>query len=84
MSLVIHNILESVEVGEYLKERSLVDRYKKAKAYILGGHFGSVDFKIREPKSKKIYQFRISQKYRCYSYVEEENLIVFYISDHQQ
>ena len=81
----IKEVIEFDEAAEYIVSRWLLSQYKKAKRYILDGHLNTVDFKLRQPKSKWIYQFKINQKYRGFCYLEnnDETLVIFKISDHQ-
>lgn len=62
--MIIKSIIEFQEAAEYILSRQLLSQFRKAKNYLLAGHLDAVDFKIRQPKSKGIYQFRINQKYR--------------------
>ncbi len=81
----IKKIIEFEEAAEYILSRGLLIQYRKAKSYISEWHLNMVDFKIRQPKNKWIYQFRINQKYRgfCYLQDNDETLVIFKISDHQ-
>jgi len=42
-----------------------------------------VDFRKRQPKEKNIWYFRISKKYRAFAELQDDRLIVFHISHHQ-
>jgi len=65
----------------YLSKRNLLDQYKKAKKLII--EWVSQSLKIREPKSDKIYYFRINKQYRAFCKYKEWFLIVFRIDNHQ-
>lgn len=73
----------SSKILVYLQDRNIVAQYKKAKAYIQEGKFQIVKFKKRQPLSSNIYQFRITDKYRAFAELVNNELIVFSISDHQ-
>jgi plasmid maintenance system killer protein len=49
---------------DYLIKRRLLMQYSKAEEAILSGKLKQIDFKIRQPKSKGIYYFRINKQYR--------------------
>ncbi len=55
----------------------------EANEKIQEGHYQEVQLKKRQPKSKNIYQFRITRKYRAFAIKENGSLIIFHISDHQ-
>ncbi len=76
-------VFETDKAVAYLKSRNLIKEYKKAKSYILGGHFQQVQLKKRHPYSRGIWYFRITRKYRAYAKKEQNRLVVFEISDHQ-
>lgn len=79
---MIEKIFETPQVVKDLEKWSLVNQYKKAKIQILSGNFSGNRLKFREPKSKKIYYFRINQQFRALARKEENNLIVFAIDNH--
>ena len=79
----IKTILEKKDVLCYLESRRLVHQYQKAKKYLLLGHYKQVDFKLRKPKAKRVYSFRINKKFRALCVYKSENLIVFDIDNHQ-
>jgi len=76
-------VSEHKAVVDYLKKRKLEARYLKAKEYIETGLLSKVDFRKRQPKDKNIWYFRISKKYRAFAELQNDRLIVFHISDHQ-
>jgi len=67
----------------YLKTRDLLQQYKKAKYLIANDLLHLVHFKKREPRSKDIWSFRITRKYRALCKRKGDVLIVFDIDDHQ-
>lgn len=72
------------EVVEYLKARSLIGQYKKAKQYLLAWNKKSVDFKERNPKGKWIYYFRINKQFRAIATMNTDGyLLVSKIDNHQ-
>lgn len=82
----ITSIMELDDVVVYLKKRAIIDQYKKAKNYILEWNLETVLFKKRQPKTSKVYQFRINHKYRAFWFFDEKREWVFKvieISDHQ-
>ena len=56
----IIDMIEESQILPDLQSRKLLEQYQKAKRYILLGHLSHVDFKLRKPKEKGIYSFRIN------------------------
>ena len=81
--LIIKKVIEFDEAVNYLNQHQITSQYLKAVKYLLAGLIKSVDFKKRQPKSAKIWSFRVSKKYRAFCYFEHETLVVFEINDHQ-
>ena len=82
----ISKILELKDVERYLISRGIVKQYQKAKKLVISWDLQSVGFKKRKPKTLKVYQFRINQKYRAFWFFDVKNEWVFKIieiSDHQ-
>ena len=81
---MIRRVLEKdSRIIEYLEKRGLLERYQKAKARVISGDLSAVDFKKRKPKTSDMYQFRITDKYRAFCYLDESDVVVFEINDHQ-
>lgn len=76
-------IFEGKDILPYLEERNLLHQYKKAKKYILMGHLKTVGFKLRQPKEKGIYSFRVNKQFRALCVYKEGELRVFEIDNHQ-
>jgi len=79
----ISTILEEDHILPYLIERNLFKQYQKAKKYILLGHLKPVDFKLRHPKEKGIYSFRVNKQFRAWCIFKENELIIFNVDNHQ-
>ena len=79
----ITQILEHKKVLPALKSRGLLSQYIKAKKYILEGKFEQVHFKLRKPKEKGIYSFRINIQFRALCVYKEGRLRVFKVDNHQ-
>lgn len=78
----IQSIIEKKEVVNFLISRNLLEQYKKCKQFLLAGAFRNVDFKLRKPKKKGIYYFRINKQYRAFCGFNKNELRVFKIDDH--
>ena len=76
-------VQDNSEVRKSIIKYNLSKQYKKACRYISAEQFYKVQLKIRQPKNKGIYQFRISRKYRAFAFKEGDTLYIFEISDHQ-
>ena len=81
--IAINKVLITPECLIYLKKRKLESQYKKAKIFILGGHFQNVDLKIREPKEDRVWYFRINRQFRALCELEWAILYVYAIDNHQ-
>lgn len=67
----------------YLRQRNLLQSYKKAKILLENGDLQSVSFKKRQPKHLDLYYFQINRKYRAIGRFKRELFVVTEISDHQ-
>ncbi len=81
--LKINNILETQEVADFLEKRWLIKQYKKSKSYILSWIFWKTDFKLRQPKEKWEWSFRINKQFRAFGRLDENDLIIYLIDNHQ-
>lgn len=79
----IDRVLISKKLHDYLTRRGLWRQFEKAKQYLLDWKTQNVRLKIREPKSKWIYYFRINQQYRARGVMENNSFKIFHIDDHQ-
>lgn len=81
----IKQIIISQKYVKYLQDRQLVEQYKKAKKYMLEWDFKNIDLKIRQPKSKNIYYFRLNKQFRVFGIYEPDTQIfkVKSIDNHQ-
>lgn len=69
---------------EFLEKRNILKQYKKSKSYIIGWIFWKTDFKLRQPKEKWEWSFRINKQFRAFARLDEESdLIVYLIDNHQ-
>ncbi len=81
----IDAIFEHKSVEVFLKRRQLLNQYKKAKQHILNGRMKTVSFKLREPHSAGVWQFKINKQYRAYViFVDTKTIAVFSIDNHQK
>jgi len=76
-------VVQEKIIVDYCYKRNIFKQYQKTCRFINLGFYETVDLKILEPKSKGIYQFRISRKYRALAVKKDNCLYVFKISDHQ-
>jgi len=65
-----------------VKKYQLVKQFKKAISYIENWDFKTVKFKLREPKSEKVWYFRINKQYRAWCKIIDNVLYIFDINDH--
>ena len=83
MPLLIKEILETQDVVTYVTKRHILKQYKKAKTYILAGHFLAASLKKRAPTSANIWYFRINQQFRAIGYIQEHTFYIVDIDNHQ-
>jgi len=76
-------VVNKPTVLEYCDKRQITEQYYKACSFIELGYSKTVKLKLLHPKENKIYQFRITKKYRTLAIKINDTLIVFEISDHQ-
>lgn len=76
-------VFDNKHARKAIRKHQLEKQYKKACGYVRDGQYFKVQLKLREPKSKGIYQFRITKKYRAFAIRNNNALYVFEISDHQ-
>lgn len=82
--LKIQSICETKEVIESLKKKWLLRQYKKSKIFILGNSSWKIDFKLRKPKDKWVWSFRINKQYRAFWRLDWNDLIVYKVYDHSK
>jgi len=75
--LKINNILELNWVYDYLLKRNLLNQYKKSKSYILAWIYWNIDFKLRKPKEKWEWSFRINKQFRAFGKYDNWDLIIY-------
>jgi len=76
-------VIEKSDVLSYLDKHSLTKQYIKAKENILSWNNSKVFFKERQPKWSWIWYFRINRKYRALWYIENNELRIYQIYNHQ-
>ena len=79
----IKNIFEKDYIYNELIKRNLLTQYKKSKDLLLRWIHWKTDFKLREPKKDWVYSFRINKQFRAFSYLKNNDLIVYKIDNHQ-
>jgi len=82
MSFNFLDIQISDVVIKKVRKYKLENQFKKVIWYIRDGKLKTVRFKLRQPKSKWIYYFRINKQYRAWGKVKGKVLYVFDIDDH--
>ena len=84
MAIIIQKLLIDEVCLLYLRDRRLISQYKKAKDCILDGKLQNVDLKLREPKEKWVWYFRINKQYRAYCTYRDNALRIYEINDHSR
>ncbi len=79
----IEKVFVKPEILKYAKKRNILSALKKSIEKIKTGNAYSLQLKLRKPKSDQIWQFRINKKYRVLGIIDEEDFIIYKISDHQ-
>lgn len=80
---MIRSIFIKPKAHAYLVSHNLLDRFIKSAQKITEGNNRGVDLKSQKPKSKNIWQFRITKKYRAFARKKGDTLTVYEIDDHQ-
>ncbi|MBI2590988.1 MAG: type II toxin-antitoxin system RelE/ParE family toxin [Candidatus Blackburnbacteria bacterium] len=74
-----------LDLVKYLKKRRLENKFQKQFDLLLQDfRHPSLHTEILEPKYRKIYSFRIDQKYRAIFIVKEGKILIIDINDHYQ
>lgn len=81
--MIIKSVLERRDILDELKKKNLLEKYKKAKNFILKNYPELTKLKKRKPLKDEIWQFRIDKQFRAFCYFEKDTLIVFHIDNHQ-
>ena len=69
----------------YLKRHNLENRFKKQLNLLLADfRHPSLHTEVLEPKFRKIYSFRIDQKYRAIFIIRNGDVLIIDINDHYQ
>lgn len=73
-----------LDLVEYLKKHDLIKKFnKQVKLFSTNPQYPSLHTEILEPKSLKIYSFRIDKKYRAiFILVGEAKVEIIDINDH--
>lgn len=66
----------------YLSKRKLLSQYLKAEQFILSWKPKQANLRLRQPKSKWIYYFRINEQFRAIWKVKNGILEITQISNH--
>ena len=72
------------KIKRIVKKYNLEKQFQKSISYIRRWDFKSVDFKLRQPKSKWIYYFRINRQYRAWCKVIDNILFITGIDNHSK
>lgn len=71
------------ELLKYLKKHNLETKFQKQlKLLLLDFRHPSLNTEILEPRSKKIYSFRVDKKYRAIFVVQNSKIVIIDINDH--
>lgn len=82
--IVIKEVLIDKALIIYLKDRKLLSQYKKAERFLTAWQLQNIDFKLREPKEKGVWYFRINKQYRAFAFLEDERLYIYEVNDHSR
>lgn len=73
------------DLVKYLRKQNSENKFKKQLRFLLQDfHHPSLNTEILEPKSRKIYSFRLDQKYRVIFVIKDGEVLVIDINDHYQ
>jgi hypothetical protein len=80
---MIKGVVINKKYESYLKDRWLLQQYKKAVNLFLLWNLLAIDFKLRKPKKDWIFQFKINKQFRALWEVKWSTFFVKSISNHQ-
>jgi plasmid maintenance system killer protein len=80
----VEKIFIDRESLSYLKSRWLISQFRKAKFFILNWLYKNAGFKIREPKKKWKYYFRINKQYRAIWKFKWNDFHIMEVYDHKR
>lgn len=66
-----------------IKEKQLLNQYLKAEKYLLEWNIKQVSLKIRQPKNKNIYYFRLNKQFRLWCTLIDWVIKIFHLDNHQ-
>jgi len=74
------------EIQEFLKKRGLEQKFKKQKEiFIINPFHPSLNTELLEPRTMKIWSFRIDKKYRAiFIFLEKDLIEIIDINNHYQ
>lgn len=78
-----NKIIELPKILKYLEKYKILNQYKKAKQNLLFWNNTKTFFKERKPRWSWIFYFRINKKYRALWYIENNELRIYDINNHQ-
>jgi Txe/YoeB family toxin of Txe-Axe toxin-antitoxin module len=71
------------ELVAYLKQHQLEKKFDKAKQLFESDiHHPSLNVEVLEPKSLKIYSFRVDLKYRALFFIVDEEVEIISVTNH--
>jgi plasmid maintenance system killer protein len=74
---------QNQKIFRFLNKRGLIKLYVKVKTKLESGDTQSTRFKLKKPKHRGIYSFRINKQYRAIGVFRENIFVVYAIDDHQ-
>ncbi len=80
---MIKKIFIDAKILEYINKRWLINQYEKAEKYVYSNNFKLLNLKIREPKKDRVYYLRLNKQYRLWCKIEDFNMMIFHIDNHQ-
>ena len=81
--LKIEKVLISSKLEDYLIKRWLLTQYLKTTTLLTSWNYQKLDIKLRQPKTKWLYSFRINKQFRVFWEIENNVFYVDAISNHQ-
>ena len=67
---------------EKIEKKWLLKQYEKIESLLKEWKLKSVDFKLIQPKSEKIYYFKINKQYRLWCKYFNNEIKIFYFDNH--
>jgi len=79
-----YKIYINEKILKNIEKKWLLKQYEKVEKYLKLWNFRQISLKLREPKKDKVYYFRINKQFRLWCKIENNNIYIFHLDNHQK